>query len=128
MADLNTAADTLAKLKDGGLIAAGGTLLTILGAFLGPLISGATRQEKDLRDGLAARIAKLEERVTTLEAENERYRKQAIADERKFMYVLSDRERIRRERDALRSEVNDLRANCGKTAHVWADDPSDPTF
>lgn len=45
----------------------GGLALTALGAFVRGLFSGTGAQEKELRDGLAARVAALETKVEGLE-------------------------------------------------------------
>ncbi|MBZ9753567.1 hypothetical protein K7W42_22300, partial [Deinococcus sp. HMF7604] len=46
----------------------GGGLLAALGVFLKGLLSGATGQEKDTRDGLAQRNKLLEDQVDQVEA------------------------------------------------------------
>lgn len=105
-------------LKTVGVALGAGGGLAALGAFLNGLFNGAQGREKDLRDGLAQRVASLEEKVDHLEA-----RLEQVARERDTMRFQRDRARI--ERDTARSRVNAYEGRLSEPATTWASDAPD---
>lgn len=90
----------------------GGTLLVLLGAFVRGLLTGTTVQERELRDGLAERVNKLEARIDKLEQQ---------------LRTMTDRYHdMRYQRDQARVRVNLLEARHNEPLTTWPDDPPDP--
>lgn len=95
--------------------AGGGTTLVLLGAFVRGILSGNVQQEKDLRDGLAERVSKLELKVEQLETKLD-----TTTRERDQMRYQRDRARI--ERDSARSRISGYEVRLAEPVTVWPPD------
>jgi chromosome segregation ATPase len=96
----------------------GGGVLMSLGVLLRGLLSGASGQEKELREGLSEEVASLREELRALRTDLAQMRSE-------LNQVRSRNSRLYSERETARQRLAALEQRHGEVSTVWPADPEE---